>query len=197
MGTIGKPVFPKPAKRKHLARSYSLRLDMERLCRTPFRPIAEFATARLQGVDSLAVELHAIARPNGRILDGFQFRLGGPIFDVEVALDELLPYKQFRGWKVRFQQRPADVLLRLNMTTSVWQCLPALVAMREAEVFDGTGSGIGPGEFVRMLDELEEDPDTAAFRWAVVINDAMGLNLQMQTLPGAATVLCGKPTLRK
>ena len=145
----------------------------------------------------MAVELHAMARPNGRALDGFQFRLGGDVFDVNVALDALIPIQRFRGWMVRFQQRPANILIRLNMATSVWQCLPAMVAMREAEIFNNEGAGIGAGEFVRILNDLEEEPDTAAFRWAVVINDALGLNLQMQALPAAATVLCGKPTMRK
>ena len=46
--------------------------------------------------------------------------------------------------------------------------------MREAEVFDQRGAGIGPAEFIRILDDLGDDPDSAAFRWAVVINDAMG-----------------------
>ena len=47
--------------------------------------------------------------------------------------------------------------------------------MREAEVFDQRGAGIGPAEFIRILDDLGDDPDSPAFRWAVVINDALGL----------------------
>jgi hypothetical protein len=31
----------------------------------------------------------------------------------------------------------------------------------------------------------------------VVTTDAMGVGLQLQTLPASASVLCGKPALRK
>lgn len=159
--------------------------------------MAEYATARVQGNTELTVELHATIRDNGRALDAFQFRLGGDIFNVESRLDSFIPLPGFKDWTIRFQQRPANILLRPNMVTSVWQCLPALIAMREADVFDATGAGIGAAEFVRTLNDLEEDPDTASFRWALVINDALGLSVQLQTLPAASTVLCGKPAMRK
>jgi hypothetical protein len=170
---------------------------MERYCRRPVRPLTEFPTARVQGYTALTAELHAILRENGKILDAFQFRLGGDVFDVEARLDSIIPLGIFKDWMVRFQQRPANILLRTNMTTSVWQCLGAMVAAREAEIFDGTGAGIGAGEFIRNLNNLEDEPDTGAFRWAVVINDGLTLNLQMQALPAASTVLCGKPAMRK
>jgi hypothetical protein len=43
----------------------------------------------------------------------------------------------------------------------------------------------------------EEEEDAAAFRWAVVTTDAMGIGLQLQTLPASASALCEKPALRK
>jgi hypothetical protein len=170
---------------------------MERFCRRPFRPMAEYATARVLDRTEITAELHATVRQNGRALDAFQFRVGGDIFNVEVQLDNLIPLPLFKGWMVRFQQDPHTIKLRPNLATSVWQDFPALIMMREAEVFDSTGAGIGPGEFIRMLDALEEDPVTAAFRWALVINDALGVSLQMQSLPATSTSLCGKPTMRK
>jgi len=159
--------------------------------------MAEYATARVQGYRGIAVELHAVARANGRALDAFQFRVGGDPFEVNARLDSFIPLARFKDWYVRFEQRPSNILIRPNLATSVWQCLGALVAMREAEVYDNTGAGIPAGEFLRILEELEEEPDAASFRWAVVTNDALGVNLQLQTLPAAATVLCGKPAMRK
>jgi hypothetical protein len=172
---------------------------MERFCRRPFRHIDEYATARVQGSNTLAVELHATVRPNGRAIDAFQLRVGGDLFAVEAKLHDFIPLARFKDWVVKFQQRPANILIRPNMATSVWQCLAALVMMREADIFDEGGAGIAAGEFVRILNELEEDdePDAASFRWAVVITDAMGIGLQLQALPAAATVLCGKPAMRK
>ncbi len=170
-------------------------VTMERFCRRPFRHIDEYATARVQGSSALAVELHATARPNGRAIDAFQLRVGGDLFEVEARLDDFIPLPRFK-----FQQRPANILIRPNMAASVWQCLvAALVMMREADVFDEEGAGIPAGMFVGILNEMEEDdePDAAFFRWSVVIDDAMGVGLQLRALPASSTVLCGKPAMRK
>jgi hypothetical protein len=170
---------------------------MERFCRRPFQHIDEYATARVQGSSAIAVELHATVRTNGRVMDGFQFRVGGDVFNIDAKLDTFIPNPIFKDWYVRFQQRPANILIRPNMATSVWQCLGALVAMREADVFDQTGAGVSAGQFLRILEEIEDEPDAAAFRWAIVINDDLGIGLRLQTLPAPATVLCGKPMMRK
>jgi hypothetical protein len=109
---------------------------MERYCRRPVQHIDEYATARVQGSSGIAVELHATVRTNGRVMDGFQFRMGGDVFNVEARLDSFIPSPTFKDWMVRFQQRPSNILIRPNLATSVWQCLGALVAMREADIFD-------------------------------------------------------------
>jgi hypothetical protein len=41
--------------------------------------------------------------------------------------------------------------------------------MGEAEVYDDAGTGIGAGEFVRILDDLEDESEAASFRWMLVI----------------------------
>ena len=115
---------------------------MERYCRRPVQHIDEYATARVQGSSGIAVELHATVRTNGRVMDGFQFRVGGDVFNVEARLDSFIPSPTFKDWMVRFQQRPSNILIRPNLATSVWQCLGALVAMREADIFDQTGAGV-------------------------------------------------------
>jgi hypothetical protein len=175
----------------------SLQSKMERFCRRPFKSIDEYATARVQGYSNIAVGLHATVWQNRRTMDAFQFRVGGDIFNVEASLDSFIPLPEFKGWMVRFQQRPANILIRPNMATSVWQCLAALVMMREADIFDASWSDIAAGEFVRFLNDLEKEPDAASFRWAVVTTDTIGIGLQLQTLPSSASVLCGKPALRK
>jgi len=146
----------------------------------------------VQGSSGIAVELHATVRTNGRVMDGFPFR-------VEARLDSFIPSPTFKDWMVRFQQRPSNILIWLNLATSVWQCLGALVAMREADIFDQSGAGVSAGNFLRILTELEDEhePDAASFRWAVIINDDLGIGLRLQTMPAASTVLCGKPAMRK
>jgi hypothetical protein len=47
---------------------------------------------------------------------------------MEAKLDDFIPLARFKNWVVRFQQRPANILIRPNMAT--WQCLAALVMMR-------------------------------------------------------------------
>ena len=99
---------------------------MERFCRRPFRPITEYATARILGEQELTAELHSTVRPTGRALGAFQFRLGGDLMNVEVPLDSLIPRDRFKGWTMRFQQQPQDIRIRPNLATSVWQDFPAL-----------------------------------------------------------------------
>jgi hypothetical protein len=51
-----------------------------------------------------------------------------------------------------------------------------MVAFRDDSVLDKGGAGIPAAEFLRMLANLEDEPDTAAFRW--VSND-LGFQLRM------------------
>ncbi len=71
---------------------------MERFCRRLFRPIDEYATARVQGYSNITVVLHASVRQNGRAMDAFQFRVGGDNFDVEARLDSFIPLPEFKPW---------------------------------------------------------------------------------------------------
>jgi hypothetical protein len=138
---------------------------LERLCRRPFRPMADYALARASAAAKLTAELHAQARQNGRVLDDFVFRIGGSeTLKVEADLDKFIPQPEFKGWKVFFETWPHDILLRTNMATSVWQDMPAMVAFRDASVLDKDGAGIPASEFLRMLANLEDEPDTASFR---------------------------------
>jgi hypothetical protein len=58
------------------------------------------------------------------------------------------------------------------MSTFVWQDMPAMVAFRDASILDRGGAGIPPSEFLWLLADLDEEPDTAAFRWGLMISDS-------------------------
>jgi hypothetical protein len=64
-------------------------------------------------------------------------------------------------------------------------------------VLDKDGAGIPASEFLRMLANFEDEPDTASFRWGLTISDSLRMMLQLQSLPESSTYLCGKPALRK
>ncbi len=95
--------------------------------------------------------------------------------DVSLAI-RFIPLPIFKRWKVKFEIWPDDILLRA----------------------DKGGAGVPAAEFLRMLANLEDEPDTAAFRWDRMISDAnCGWSFSMQSLPATSTYLCGKPALRK
>ena len=160
--------------------------------------MSEYALARAMPSSKLTGELHAQARLNGRVLDDFVLRLGGSeTIKVDAELNKFIPISFFKGWRIQFEIWPHDILLRTNMATSVWQDLPAMVAFRDASILDRGGAEIPAAEFLRTLADMEDEPDTAAFRWGLMISDSMRMMLQLQALPASATVLCGKPALRK
>jgi hypothetical protein len=76
---------------------------------------------------------------------------------------------------------------QLKVTTKNFS-LPARIALGEAEVFDDTGAGIGAGEFVRILNDIEDESEAASFSWMLVINEVLGLRVQLQSLPVASTL---------
>jgi hypothetical protein len=61
-----------------------------------------------------------------------------------------IPLPIFKGWKVKFEIWPHDILLRA----------------------DKGGAAIPAAEFLRMLANLEDEPDTATFRWGLMISDS-------------------------
>jgi hypothetical protein len=66
-----------------------------------------------------------------------------------------------------FEMWQHDILHRTDMSTSVWQDMPAMVAFRDASVLDKARAGIPAADLLQMLAHIEDDPDpdTAAFRW--------------------------------
>jgi hypothetical protein len=131
----------------------------------------ETATPRITG--DVSMEICAQLRPSGRILDNFRVSLGGSkILEYEADLGQFIPIPFFKGWRVKGKCWARDVAIRANIFSSGWIDLAATVGMREMEVFDKDGASIPPGEFLRILNELNEDePNAASFRFAVVVGE--------------------------
>ncbi len=159
----------------------------------------EFETAqpRLEGVATM--ELLAQVRHTGRILRNFRVALGGEArLKVDVDLGAMVPVEVFAGWRFKTQFWLRDVRIRTNMTSSVWIDLGATLAAKDGSVFDDGGAEIPEREVLRMLDELPESgPVNAAFRWVVAVGEDSQMKLQLQSLPGSAALVAGKPTLRQ
>jgi hypothetical protein len=145
------------------------------------------------------MELLAQVRHTGRILGNFRVALGGEArLKVDVDLGAMVPVEVFAGWRFKTQFWLRDVRIRTNMTSSVWVDLGATLAAKDGSVFDDGGAEIPEREVLRMLDELPESgPVNAAFRWVVAVGEDGQMKLQLQSLPGSAALVAGKPTLRQ
>jgi hypothetical protein len=109
----------------------------------------------------------------------------------------MVPRETFQGWRFRTQYWPRDIKIRTNMTTSVWIDLADTIAAKDGNVVDDSGAEIPGREVLRLLEELQDDPRTAAHRWVVVVGEDNLMKLQLQSLLGPAVLITGKPTLRQ
>jgi hypothetical protein len=157
----------------------------------------ETATPRVDGVATM--ELLAQVRHTGKILGNFRVALGGDArLKVDVDLGAMIPQDIFRGWWYKTQFWMRDIKIRTNMTTSAWVDMPGTVAARDASIFDDGGAEIPAGEFLHRVGELpENEPHAAALRWAVTVGEDSLMKLQLQSLPGPAVLVAGKPTLKQ
>ncbi len=67
---------------------------------------------------------------------------------------------------------------------------------REASLLDDSGSGIPAAEFLRYLADLDESPDSFAFRWAATAGEDRCMKLQLQSPPASAVIITSKPLLK-
>ena len=141
------------------------------------------------------MELMAQLRPSGRILDGFRVALDGAVpLQRELDLATIIPSTSFHGYRLQMQYWARDIQIRRNTLTTAWQNVPDLVASNDTTVLDATGAGVPPAEFLRLLQEgNDDDPESAAFRWAIIVGEDGNPRLQLQTLPCDAATLSGKP----
>jgi hypothetical protein len=158
----------------------------------------DFETAQPQIEGAATMELMVQVRHTGRMLSNFRIGLGGEArIKVDVDLGAMVPRDTFRGWRFRTQYWARDVKIRTNMTSSVWFDLEDAIAAKDGTVIDESGAEIPGREVLRLLGELQEDPKTAAFWWVVAVGEDNLMKLQLQSLPGPAVLIAGKPTLRQ
>jgi hypothetical protein len=186
------------AKRTHPRRFFSTSDVME------FPPTwrvfldKEFEAAQPQIEGATTMELMVQVRHTGRMLSNFRIGLGGEArIKEDVDLGAMVPRDTFRGWRFRTQYWARDVKIRTNMTSSVWFDLEDAIAAKDGTVIDDNGAEIPGREVLRLLDELQDDSKTAAFRWVVAVGEDNLMKLQLQSLPGPAVLIAGKPTLRQ
>ena len=167
---------------------------------TTVRPKRDFPLEFPKTTSSHTPALYAQVRANGRVQDYFRYGLGGSeMFSASFPLQKVFNVPAVAGWTLQLQRWPRDVAIRRGMISSVWMDLLHLVASREAEVLDADGGGVPAREFLRLINEDESDAviPGASVRWALVINDADCLAVQLQSLPASAATLNGKPALKK
>jgi hypothetical protein len=158
----------------------------------------EFETAQPRVECSTTMELLAQVRHTGRMLNNFRIALGGEArLKVDVDLGAMVPREVFRGWRFRTQYWPQDICIRTNISSSVWFDLADTLASKEGNVLDDNGAEIPEREVLRLMDDLVEDPMNAAFHWAIAVGEDNLMKLQLQSLPGSAVLVAGKPTLRQ
>ncbi len=71
-----------------------------------------------------------------------------------------------------------------------------MVSCRDACILDKEGGGLTANDFLKACSDMEEAEDNAV-RWAIVLNDGGCLAIQLQGLPASATMLNGKPSLKR
>jgi hypothetical protein len=157
-------------------------------------PAEQFETAAAPNTAAHTMQLLVQLRPSGRILDGFQVKLGGTrILNAEVDMSALIPAATFKSWKLSFQFWPHDVAIRQNMLSSAWTDVSALISTNDATVVDDQGQGVSNRLFLsRLADAVEHEPEAASLRWAVTVGCDLLPKLQLQGLPEAAALLSRK-----
>ena len=181
-------IFYTPAQQQLL---YTMDFPVENL---DSLPAADFETAISSLTGSLNVELLAQLRDNGRILDHWRLTVGGSkVQQLLVPMTEMFQLPSLSEWRFKMQFWARDVLIRRNMTTSIWVSISTILAAREAQVIDDSDQLV-PTEAV--LAEIEKAKADSAIRWAVVIGEDERLRLHTQLLPTSAESLSGKPVLR-
>jgi len=158
--------------------------------------MAGFFTDRPSTLSGYKAELYATVRENGRIVDHVRYAIGGDtpmkaVFKMGVICEE----PEFEDFTVVIQRRTEDIDLRKGLLTSNWVDIIDLVSARDASIHDGAGAEILAGDFLRLA--KEHGATVGSIRWGVVLDDSSRLAVQLQGLPAPASILNGKPSLKR
>jgi len=169
----------------------------------PMFPAADFELAVPRDPGALGIEVMAQARVNGRIVDHFRVAVGGAnILRVNFTSRDIFLSERIPATPLQYEVWPRDVKLRRNMSSSDWVDVNTLLASNDLAVVTGeeaAGSGaLGDNEaLVALLNSAKDKTKvTASLRWAITVGSDHNLELVLQALPAAASVLDGKPSLR-
>ena len=110
-----------------------------------------------------------------------------------VPMTEMFQMPSLSAWRFRMQFWARDVLIRCNMTTSIWVWVSTILSAREVQVTDNSDQLV-PTEAV--LAKIQKAKADSAIIWAVVIGEDEHLCLHTQLLPTNTESLSGKPALR-
>ena len=163
-------------------------------------PAEEFTTAAPRVNSKCSVELMAIVRPNGRVMDHWRLATGGTkLLSITLELASIIPAAAaLPKCKITYQQWPADLAIRRNMTTSPWLDVMTLLAANELTAADEQDEVV---ESQTIIENLRALPNrsviSAAVRWAVCISEEQHLEVQLQCLPAPVTTLNSKPIFKR
>ena len=163
-------------------------------------PVEEFTTAAPRVNSDCSVELMAIVRPNGRVMDHWRLATGGTkLLSITLELASIIPAAAaLPKCKITYQQWPADLAIRRNMTTSPWLDVMTLLAANELTAADEQDEVV---ESQTIMENLRALPNksviSAAVRWAVCISEDQHLEIQLQCLPAPVTTLNSKPIFKR
>jgi hypothetical protein len=99
-------------------------------------------------------------------------------------------------FSAKIQRWPRDIDLRKGLLSGRWEDFKWMVSCRDACILDKEGGGLTANDFLKACSDMEEAEDNAV-RWAIVLNDGGCLAIQLQGLPASATMLNGKPSLKR
>jgi len=159
----------------------------------------EFETAIARSPGDVGVELMVQARPNGRVVDHWRLVTGGVrILDAKVKMAHMMVAAAgLPAWSISLQKWPADIELRRNMTTSNWTDLTDMLTSNEVTVANGEGEPVANEVVVEALAGLPNKAgNSASLRWAVQVNPAGKLELNLQCLPAPLHCL-SKPLFKR
>jgi hypothetical protein len=160
---------------------------------------AAFDTANPIDPGDLGMEVMAQARSSGRIIDNFRVVIGGSrILQAEFTTNINFSGDLIPSTALDLQKRPADILIRRNLTTSEW--FDAVGLLRSRELIAGRDESEDEDQnddLLTLIDALQDPASAqAALRWAVVVGEDQRPQLQLQALPASASTLNSRPLLK-
>ena len=158
---------------------------------------SDFETAAPRSTGSAVMELMMQLRPNGRIQDHFRVALGGSsLCQATIGFGRLLPTVDLQRVQIVYEFWAKDLTIRRNMSTSEWIDVYDGIRENRLQLTDRAGAQLSDEDraaIVTILEKSENNLKSASFRFAVVVGPDERMRLEMQGMPGAASLLNSMP----